>query len=295
LTEIELQEGLKFCPRCGLAIESVDQHSAAFKLNANGTEVFVEDRFAFGDVANLYRCTIASSGANCLLKISRTPEANRHLANEAAVLNRLHASDKSGRLAPFLPKVVACISYSHAGQPAQSANLLGYHGEISSPDELFSLQEVRDAYPNGIDARDMAWMWRRLLTVLGYLGEARIVHTAVCPDHILIEPREHKLVLVGWCAAVEIGRIPALMPSRWRDWINNPGTASEFGNDVAFAAKSMSFLVGTNVDAGIARHLARAGESNVSPMRLLEDFDRLIEALWGPKRFREFSMPARRQ
>ena len=76
-----------------------------------------------------------------------------------------------------------------------------YHQGISGPDELYSLEEVRAAYPAGIDARDMAWMWRRLLTVLGFVHEQRLVHGCVTPDHVLIEPREHKLVLIGWCGA----------------------------------------------------------------------------------------------
>ena len=44
-------------------------------------------------------------------------------------------------------------------------------------------------------------MWRRLLTALGWAHRARLVHGAVFPEHVLIHPELHGLVLVDWCYA----------------------------------------------------------------------------------------------
>jgi hypothetical protein len=52
-------------------------------------------------------------------------------------------------------------------------------------------------------------------------------------------------------------------------------------------------LLNPDADPAIKRHLERAAESNAPAFKLLEDFDRLIEALWGPRQFRPFTMPQR--
>jgi hypothetical protein len=114
----------------------------------------------------------------------------------------------------------------------------------------------------------------------------------VTPDHILIEPEGHKLILVGFCAATPFGMIPQLVPLRWRNWIDpsdRVGTSGGANRDLRWGARSMEYLLGKSVEPGIARHLQRAGEQ-ADAWRLLEDFDKLIEALWGPRVFRPFKM-----
>ncbi|MGH3238625.1 MAG: adenylosuccinate synthetase, partial [Streptosporangiaceae bacterium] len=45
-----------------------------------------------------------------------------------------------------------------------------------------SLAEVRAAFPAGIDPRDAAWMWRRLLVAAGAAHRAGVIHGAVLFD-----------------------------------------------------------------------------------------------------------------
>ena len=60
---------------------------------------------------------------------------------------------------------------------------------------------MRLAYPGGIDARTAVWMWRRILEVLGWAHRCGISHRAVLPEHILVHPRDHRVLLVGWSSA----------------------------------------------------------------------------------------------
>jgi hypothetical protein len=288
---------VKFCPHCGGEIETAATTAAEpITVHAGELELVVGERLAFGIVANLYRCSIRNHGQG-VFKVARTATANKHLAREHAVLTRLHKADVDGQFAPFVPRVVGTLSYAVPPDQPQRANVLAYHEGIHSPDELYSLEEVRGAYPNGIDPRDMAWMWRRLLTVLAFVHDQQTVHTCVTPDHVLIEPREHKLVLIGWCGAVRPGEAPVLMPPRFEDW---RGGAAAFdrgaspAGDLRAASKTMSYLLGEYSEPAVERHLERAAEStSVDAWRLLDDFDRMIEALWGPRRFRAFTMPPR--
>jgi len=249
LASVNRSGGLKFCPHCGDDLAGEDTvRLEPIVLQAGELELVVRERFALGLVANLYRCSIRKH-ADSVLKIARTSTANKHLAREHAGLTRLHAADIDGQFAPFLPRVIGTLSYTAPPDEPQRANVLTYHAGIHSPAELYSLEEVRGTYPNGIDPRDMAWIWRRLLTVLGFVHDQKTVHTCVTPDHVLIEPREHKLVLVGWCGAVRVGEQPVLAPPRFEDW--RGGAASlERGampaGDLRAAAKTMSSSLRAN-------------------------------------------------
>lgn len=288
-------DAAQFCPRCGLRYESASQSSTPMELNLSAGAVVVRDRLAFGDVCNLYRCTIGASNRAGLFKIARTHESNAHVANEAATLRRLHAADSAGRFTPFLPALFDTANYTNEhGGSARTASVLCYHDGIPDPDALYPLNEVRDAYHAGVDARDMAWMWRRILTILGFVHQQHFVHGAVTPAHVLIEPQGHKLVLIGWCGAVAFGAPPRLQAGPWRDWSRWDSGAAP-GTDLASAARSMRYLLSESVEPAIDRHLERAAESNVDAWQLLKDFDRVIEALWGPRRFRPFVMPTRAQ
>jgi hypothetical protein len=257
-------------------------------ITIGGASVTVGKLLAFGDISNLYRCTNEKRSGVSVFKITRSHHANQHLARETEMLRRLLDGD-DGRFSPFLPHTFGASNVVQSpGEAPRLATVLQYNEEIGGPDDLYSLQEVRAAYPNGIDARDMAWMWRRLLTILGYVHQQGFAHGLVTPDHVLIEPSGHKLVLISWCGAVSFGSQPSLVPFRWREWIN-PKDRMSSSTDLACAGRSMLFLLNSSIEPAISRHLLRAGTVS-DAWKLLEDFDRLIEALWGPRQFREFRM-----
>ena len=261
------------------------------EVNVGGKIAIVGRRMAFGDICNLYRCTFKNAIGIDVFKITRSHYANQHLVRETETLQRL-LDGGDGRIRPFLPLPQGLSNVVQtAGEPPRLATVLRYHEEIAGPDELYSLQEVRAAYPAGIDARDVAWIWRRLLTILGFVHSRGFAHGLVTPDHILIEPRGHKLVLISWCAAVPCGSPPLLVPQRWRDWVD-PTRSLSSQSDLACAGRSMLFLLNSAAEPAITRHLQRASTSS-DALKLLNDFDSLIEALWGPREFRAFTMPSR--
>jgi hypothetical protein len=44
---------------------------------------------------------------------------------------------------------------------------------------------VKEAYPRGIDAKDMAWIWRRVLLALDFAHTNKVIHGSVLPTHYL--------------------------------------------------------------------------------------------------------------
>jgi serine/threonine protein kinase len=119
-----------------------------------------------------------------------------------------------------------------------------------------SLSEVRDAFPGGVDPRDAAWMWRRLLVAVGAAHRTGLIHGAVLPEHVMIHPGEHGLVLVDWCYS---GPAPAVrvrtVVKRYLDWYPPEVLAGDPAGpdlDIWLATRCMTELVGPRIPARMA-------------------------------------------
>ena len=150
----------------------------------------------------------------------------------------------------------------------------------------------------------MAWIWRQLLLVLGYAHARGVIHGSVLPHHILIHPA-HDLMLVDWRFAVRDpsdtgAHIPALS-DRYADWYPVEVTTKASptpATDIAMSARCMLDLLG--VVPGLSPRLTAFLESCLIPAQsgrpqdawsLRDEFTRLIEQLWGPRRRITFTMP----
>lgn len=259
------------------------------------------DRFAAGDVANLYRTGSGRSAA--LLKLPRDPASSDLLKREATALTQLVA-DGDARFRPYVPRLVETFRHRDSGSGAvRQANV------IELQDGFRTLAEVRAAHPDGLDPRDAAWMWRRLLVALGFAHRAGVLHGAVLPEHVLIHPRDHGLLLVDWCYSVPgcyahadpSGRVPAVV-RRYADggWYPPEVAAREragAGTDIAMATRCITWLLGDRITRPLRRFAAGCtlpaqSRRPQDAWRLLAELDQLLERLYGPRRFRPFAMPA---
>lgn len=310
---------MRFCPHCGLT----DAKDACFDTSplevTVGPHTYrVCDRIAVGSICSIYRCKFmaGSKEVEGVFKVARDPRVNDLVANEANVLRRLRSSEVEGKFAPYLPAVVESMGIGGDVSTApRQANILRMHDEIHSPDELYTLDEVRRHYAGGVDPRHMAWMWRRLLNVLGFAHANDIIHGAVLPMHVLIEPKGHKLVLIDWCCAVRHAELQNLtlniISGGHFSWYKRQGavrTPPAPGLDIAFAARCMIELVGgdpvaaqfpANFEPALVRYFQRCIDSSTlaqnNAWKLLADFDHLIQVLWGPRTFCAFDMPPKRR
>ncbi len=240
-----------------------------------------------GDLADLY-----DVGSDRLLKLPRDPSDNDLLAREQRALRRL-AAQGDPRWLPYVPRLVDSFAHRDAATGAERLVTV-----LATAPGLHSLVEVRRAYPDGLDGRDVAWMWRRLLVALGLAHRAGVVHGAVLPPHVLIEPDAHGVVLVDWCFSTEPdGVVPALVPD-YQDWY--PAEVTDRrpagpGTDIAMAARCMTWLMGRRAPGellafagGCQQRLLRARPDDA--WRLLGELDEVLHRLYGPRTFRPFTL-----
>jgi hypothetical protein len=240
-----------------------------------------------GDLATLY------SVHNGLLKLVRDPSCNDLMAREAQALRTL-AERGDPRYLPYVPRLVE--SFRHR-DPAPGA--VRRANVVAAAPGLRSLAEVAAQHPDGLDARDAAWMWRRLLVALGLAHRAGVVHGAVVPEHVLIQPEEHGVVLVDWCYAASAPgeRIAALVPQHADDYPTEvlDGAEPGPGTDIFMAGRLMADLMGPKAPRALRAfaegcQLRSLRQRPDDAWRLLAELDEALRRLFGPPTFRPFTM-----
>jgi serine/threonine protein kinase len=253
----------------------------------------VGDRIAVDELAE-YREARTDNGS-ALFKVARRPPDNDLFRREATALRHIGRSIPE-RLRPYVPRIRD--AFTHRDQSTGVDRAVNVFDPLSG---FVSLASVRSKFPVGIDARDAAWMWRRLLVALGAAHRAGVVHGAVVPDNVLIQPDQHGLVLVNWCYAAvgDADVMPALI-GRYRDWYA-PEIAARGeptpGSDIHLATRCLEALLDSRAPAAIGRFVLGCLRPTPAARphdawQVLAEFDELLEKLYGPRRFRPFALPA---
>jgi hypothetical protein len=239
-----------------------------------------------GDLANLYEVH------NGLLKLVRDPSCNDLIEREALALRAL-ADRGDPRYLPYVPRLVETYRHRDARGVLRRGNVIAV-----SATGLHSLAEVAARRPDGLDPRDAAWMWRRLLVALGLAHRAGRVHGAVVGEHVLIQPDEHGVVLVDWCYSAGRGeRVPAIVPrhrDRYPAEVLDRGEVGP-GTDLAMTAGLMLDLMAGKTPKPLRAFADGCRQTHLrhrpdDAWRLLAELDELLERLYGRRTFRPFTL-----
>jgi hypothetical protein len=231
-----------------------------------------------GSLADLFATTEGD-----LLKVVRSSANSDLLENESSVLAELRTTEQ----APYFPEVLDAFLQPDGRRALVAKRLEGF----------VTLEEVARAHGNALDPRDAAWIWRRLLVALGAAHRAGHVHASVLPEHVMVHPSEHGLVLLDWTMSVPVGTAArALVPGR------EPFYPAEVlakepldpGTDLVMATRTMEWLTGP-----LPRELRIFAASTEVPRKLrprdawslLEDLDGVLADMWGRRRYRPLHMP----
>ncbi|HEY7314896.1 MAG TPA: hypothetical protein VH643_36455 [Gemmataceae bacterium] len=258
---------------------------------------------ASGDAADIHLAATAGESHTTtatlyLLKVARVPHGNAHLNIERKTLTTLLGVAGNTTYRNYLPALVD--SFPTTGRFPRRINVFqwepGFH----------TLEQVHEQHP-ALDGRHLAWIFKRLLTVLGFSHRQKIIHGAVLPCHALIHVAGHGLQLVGWGRSVAVGQRLRTVPARYQDWypaeVQHQWPASP-ATDLFLAARCLVYLAGGDPVTN------RMPEAVPPPMRrflktcllespsmrpddawaLMEDFDELLHALYGPPKFHELTL-----
>lgn len=302
----ELQQDAKHADTAGQYGSTV---LATLSVNGMTHQVLRPD--AAGDLCATYLTRTEAGGTvrETFLKVATNPADNDLLETEATVLRVLRGATADPKWVPFVPELLDSFGYDEPGHTIRQANVI-----VHLPG-FYNIGQVIRAYPAGLDPLDMAWIWRRLLVALGYAHDMRIVHGAVLPQHVMILPEQHGLVLVDWCyASLDEGHgYPPIkaVAANFRDWYptetlgKQPPTPA---TDILMAARCIIHLMGGDaitgtLPASVPGPLSAFFRGCLQPTPalrpqnawlLLKEFDALLQRMgspYYPRRFRSFVMP----
>lgn len=266
-----------------------------------------------GDISDVYAASfqnLKGEMKRVVLKIARSPRDGDLLANEARVLTDLHSKTgkEDSHFQRYLPRFIESTSVQ-IGSVNRPVNVL------SLTKESFTLEQILEANPRGIDAADMAWMWRRNLEILSWVHAQGYVHGAVIPPHVMVyqscDPKAHFGRLLDWSYAVKIGGKIKAISSAYRVFyapeILEKKEATP-ATDIFMSAKCAKSLL----NLGSRPNHLRADQEKV-PRRIVgllnactlirpsarytevqdvyAEFEAILKEAYGAPKFRKFSMP----
>jgi serine/threonine protein kinase len=253
-----------------------------------------------GDLCELYPSEAA--GEAVLLKVARLARNNDLLHAEAQALRKIdRALDGQLTRAHFPTLIEHFLLRTAAGDQRHTNVLRAEAGYVS-------LAEVLQAYPNGLAPADAAWMFNRILTVLGVAHSLGIVHGAITPAHVLVRPADHNGMLIDWCYSVPAGEpLKAISPPYAADYppevqARQPATPA---TDLYMAARCMTRLLGGHpatqeLPPSVPRPIRTLLRACLLPSaqrrvddawHVFDDFHEILGRLYGPPQFRPFAMP----
>lgn len=249
-----------------------------------------------GDISNIYRVTYApaddlihtSELRMAALKMPRNPAHSDLVVNEIKALKMLKEG-VPGDYQKYHPTTVD--SFAHRDPTGKTRRSIIIEQLI----DFVSLQDVIDAYPAGIGGRHIAWIARRLWIALDTAHEAGLAHGAVFPEHVMIHPTMHGVVLIDWSYSQEKGeKLTSAVPSRLKDgWYGkNYEKPLDHRLDVHQAALTLEALLGVK-DARPFRAFFKGCRVASAPTagELFHEFDDLLTRVYGKRTYVPFHMP----
>lgn len=161
---------------------------------------------------------------------------------------------------------------------------------IPSPAKFYTLQEVKEDYPDGIDGRDVAWMYRRMLVAIGNAHDSGIAHGAPDEAAFLIHPETHGLWLTNWQYSQELGRDVHMVNAFTKSFYETD-KATSIRTDLRIATKTALNLLDYRSPKQLRYGLS--GFFNYPPATArdaLAEFDDLLKNVYGASSFHEFKM-----
>ena len=251
-------------------------------------EYTLEDVAFKTDVATVYNATWDAGHAEGWLKITRSP-SNADLARaEVVALKKLREAPDDFKM--YHPDLLDAFRHRDPST--------GKERSVVVTDKLegfYTLREVKEAYPHGLDGRDAAWMLRRLFVAMGTAHDLELVHGSVTLNTVMIHPGMHGLVLTDWSKSVKFHEKLKATDADYYKWVRSTDKDdATHRHDIRFAAKTMLKLVPSK-HTQLRAFLNGCTVSTVpTAAELLAEFDELLERLYGKRSFHPFTMPPRK-
>jgi hypothetical protein len=262
-------------------------------------------RVARGESTDVFHAREARrAGSMVLIKVLRDERDRDFLERERNAVASLVRSGAHGAhyFSLLIPQILTFGSFSWRGSVIGDCTVVR-----AASGFVDSLVDVHAAFPNGVDPRHAVWIYKRMLEVLSWVHESGWVHGAILPQHIVINAREHGLMIVGFSCANRSNEHAFAWHESQREFYPNAvshGDRLPAAVDLVMAARVIAYLLGgnsefvfpTSVPAPIsdlvrANALADVFASRENARDVLDRVSATAKDVYGPPRFVELTLP----
>ncbi len=176
------------------------------------------ERLATGQTGGIFRAAgITKSGSNflALVKVPHAAADNDLMKREADAYGLMRkkakaisVGDDGERLAKIIslrvPSLIESLSLSTTGS-TEKKTVNAFLIEDEYKDGWYTLDEIRQAHPVGVDPRIAVFIFNRILEALTFAHESGVAHCAIVPNHVLIHAKSHMGQLIDWTASCKLG------------------------------------------------------------------------------------------
>ena len=282
--------------------------------------------FASGDIADLHsaRHLVGAKENEVLIKAARTHEDNELLVAERDTLEAVHkylvTNTRHGDWDQCIPQILDSFLLDAGTAKRVRVNVL------EKFDGFLTVEQIHSHYPDGVDGRTVAWMWKRLMILLDWVHQAGYIHGAVLPPHIMYYPdndgrterdkRKHSVRLVDFCYSRKhrdlhrvsgTSKLIAWSPA-WKDFYPPEVLAKKSvgpETDMYMAAKTMLYLIGGDVKTNtVPKHIEREvsdfllmclhNDRQKRPLDIRQYFTlfvMMLERVYGKPKYHMFNIP----
>lgn len=254
--------------------------------------IYLSGEKYFGNICDVF---VTEGGE--IVKIPRSAEDNDLVRAESELLKDIWARDKDHAV-KVLPELKRTVKIGFP-DGERICNIFP-HFTTHHPGRGYTLQEVIQKYPDGLDLATAAWMWRRLLLSLTIIHHNGYVHGNIIPENFIIYPETHYGMIVGFTGSVKIGEKAVIIAESCRDLyppeIFNKKPLDQ-STDIYMAAKVMWKLLGAKGNAQLSPRIKgilnactlTSGRLN-DAWQIHESFGLALRKIFGEPKFIEFKM-----
>ena len=266
-----------FCPSCGAPLEGLWQHIVVVcrfcraevipggeadgvvpripddgrpRISLGGRTYLVLGLLATGESSHVYLARwVVRLGETVLIKVATSPAGREQLRKEQRALSQLWKSDAQGA-EYYVQRIPPPVAHGpvHILKDEYWASVMQYRAGFHT-----SLTQAVADNDGALSGRILVWVAKRTLETLAFIHRSGFVHGAITPDHIVLHPKEHGCLLIGFSEAQNhmssIKRpLPVHISTRWRDVYPGVLTRTQQATqhtDVAMVAKCILHSAGT--------------------------------------------------
>jgi serine/threonine protein kinase len=233
-------------------------------------------------------CFVTEGGE--LIKIPRSAKDNPKVTRESEVLKEVWKNTRENAQ-QFFPELRRTIKLARP-DGERVCNIFPHFSE-HHPDRGYTLQEVINAYPGGVDLRNAAWMLNRLLVAIGTLHYSDYVHANLTPDNFIIFPETHYGMLVGFTSAVKNGEKSDTVSEYSAPEVGKSALtpASDLWSAIKIIRKVLGKTPITPRMEGLFKSCEMTKHRNNDAFEVFNDFKDALFRHFGPPSRAEFTMP----